>query len=306
MQDTRGKGFTLIELLVVIAIIAILAAMLLPVLSEARERGRRAVCLGNLRQIYFGASMFEQDHNSYLPAGTNSMSHAGQCWLEPFQLNAMWQERLGISQFTWTRQFFEKYLRVNVLSDKYPSPNSIVFCPSLSRQVPNQSDNYGLRGQTSYMTPGLSDIQIPYWVPYGLAKVKKWERSMSGRPRAFAQDVTAADSTGLRGEEYFGRTSHRNGIRASGLNMLICDGSGGWVPRVECAVVGGSWVYHRRLIPVNCESAGGFHRTKGNMQSGSWEGSAGEDYPQPYREAPIETAIGGAWGSGYKAKHFGY
>ncbi len=47
----RTKGFTLIELLVVIAIIAILMAILMPALHRAREQGKRAVCLGNLKQM---------------------------------------------------------------------------------------------------------------------------------------------------------------------------------------------------------------------------------------------------------------
>ena len=47
----KSKGFTLIELLVVIAIIALLMAILMPVLHRAREQGMRAVCLSNLTQL---------------------------------------------------------------------------------------------------------------------------------------------------------------------------------------------------------------------------------------------------------------
>lgn len=63
----RSAAFTLVELLVTLTIVAVLLGMILPALSSAREMGRRATCLNNMRQLSLGMTMFADENNGQFP-----------------------------------------------------------------------------------------------------------------------------------------------------------------------------------------------------------------------------------------------
>lgn len=107
------RAFTLIELLVVVAIIAILAALLLPSLAGARERGRRASCLNNLRQVGIGINVYADEHE-----GWGMGSYRGNDYLMKYPGN-------GAPEYLGT-----------LISNAYISvPPGILYCPS-SRIAP--------------------------------------------------------------------------------------------------------------------------------------------------------------------------
>jgi prepilin-type N-terminal cleavage/methylation domain-containing protein/prepilin-type processing-associated H-X9-DG protein len=64
---TAPAGFNVIELLVVIAIVAILATLLLPALTKAKEQGRSSICKNNMRQLALAMVLYADDNNDYLP-----------------------------------------------------------------------------------------------------------------------------------------------------------------------------------------------------------------------------------------------
>jgi len=73
-------GFTLVELLVVIAIIALLMAILMPALNRAKEQGKRAVCLSNLRQLTLAWIMYADDDDGEICAA--NVNHSDYGWVD--------------------------------------------------------------------------------------------------------------------------------------------------------------------------------------------------------------------------------
>ena len=141
--------FTLIELLVVIAIIAILAAMLMPALQQARERGKASNCMSNLKQMGFMFAMYRENHNGCLiqpggllspinPSGSTLRfadyltASNGQKKLEGVSYSSFF--RCPSDQRELTKAYYSSYgLNGWFVADKHNNNQSYATCKAVGR-----------------------------------------------------------------------------------------------------------------------------------------------------------------------------
>jgi prepilin-type processing-associated H-X9-DG protein len=207
----------LIELLVVISIIALLAAILFPVFSRARESGRRAACQSNLKQIGLGITQYVQDYDEHLPLESSLEETSGQT----------------------TNNYADPGAQPNYIAEIQPYVKSwkLFHCPSAPKAAFTGSDasaNPVGNNDTNYMPNGVlfsrtgrAIAAIPS--PADIVFVQEWYQRRShllARPHSNALGATLYYHWHQNG----GGTTPEilSNMHFDGGNLLFCDGHVKW------------------------------------------------------------------------------
>jgi prepilin-type N-terminal cleavage/methylation domain-containing protein/prepilin-type processing-associated H-X9-DG protein len=227
-EPAAADAFTLIELLVVIAIIAILAAMLLPSLARAKETGKRASCLNNLRQLSIAAVSYINDNQDAYPPRSNSRR---------------WPDKLY---------------------NEYGETVKLLICPSETTLKPATSGaagtladsaprSYLINGWNDYFKDNLNTSDFNLYMggtyPVGMnatAIILPSETALFGEKKAEAADfyMDLLEGNGNDFDNILERGKHST---RSGSNYAFADGSARFIKKIPAVYPENIWA----ITPAN-------------------------------------------------------
>jgi prepilin-type N-terminal cleavage/methylation domain-containing protein/prepilin-type processing-associated H-X9-DG protein len=215
MKNTKARtGFTLIELLVVIAIIAILAAILFPVFSRARENARRASCMSNMKQIGTAVVMYTQDYDEKLFGNDPTLAppvDAGNNLPKGFMDDA--------APRNWAKSLmpYTKSLQV------YVCPSAVPYS-SVGSNPAYTEINVADGGNTSYGSNEILSDRALAAIPSPAEIVLIREFRFYTRTAQMRPTRTAINSTDFRQYQH----ANLEYLHFEGANRVFCDGHAKW------------------------------------------------------------------------------